>query len=120
MSTVACVAFAGLILVYLGLMAAAMLPLLLLVFCFGWGVGNHVGLNLLLRRLGELDPNQRGAIMGLYSAITYLCVFAGALLYRPIFLHFGFAACAWASAMLVLPSLGWALGQRRRRLAAMG
>ncbi|MGQ4878665.1 MFS transporter [Billgrantia sp. LNSP4103-1] len=119
MSTVACVAFAGLILIYLGLMAAAMLPLLLLLFCFGWGVGNHVGLNLLLRRLGELDPNQRGAIMGLYSAITYLCVFVGALLYRPIFLHFGFAACAWASAMLVLPSLGWALGQRRRKQAAL-
>ncbi|WP_240455541.1 MFS transporter [Halomonas faecis] len=119
MSTVACVAFAGLILVYLGLMASTALPLVLLVLCLAWGIANHVGLNLLLCRLGELDPNQRGAIMGLYSAITYLCVFVGALLYRPIFTHFGFAACAWASAMLVLPSLGWAVEQRRRKQAAL-
>lgn len=112
-STAACVTFAGLILAYFGLMLTAALPLLLLAFCLAWGIGNHVGLNLLLRRLGELDPAQRGAIMGLYSAITYVSVFTGALLYRPIFLHFGFAACAWASAMLVLPALGWALHQRR-------
>lgn len=117
-STVACMVFAGLIAVYLGLVAVAARPLLLLVLCLGWGVGNHLGLNLLLRRLSELDSAQRGAIMGLYSAITYLCVFAGALLYRPIFMHYGFAACAWASAMLVLPALGWALGQWRRKQAA--
>ena len=117
--TVACMVFAGLIVVYLGLAAVAALPLLLLVLCLGWGVGNHLGLNLLLRRLGELDSAQRGAIMGLYSAITYLCVFAGALLYRPIFTHHGFAACAWASAMLVLPALGWGLGQWRRKQTAL-
>ncbi|MGR2737984.1 MFS transporter [Billgrantia sp. Q4P2] len=115
----ACVTFAGLMLVYLGMMATAALPLVLLALCLGWGVGNHIGLNLLMRQLAELDPTQRGAIMGLYSAITYLCVFAGALLYRPIFTHYGFAACAWASAMLVLPALGWALGQRRRKQAAL-
>ena len=118
-SAAACVTFAGLMLVYLGLMGAAMLPLVLLALCLVWGVGNHLGLNLLMRQLAELDPTQRGAIMGLYSAITYLCVFAGALLYRPIFMHFGFAACAWASAMLVLPALGWALGQWRRKQAAL-
>ncbi|SDL84017.1 hypothetical protein SAMN05192555_107101 [Franzmannia pantelleriensis] len=84
-----------------------------------WGVANPIALNLLLRRLGELDPAQRGAIMGLNSAVTYLCVFVGALLYRPIFLHLGFAACAWASAMLVLPALGWALEQRRRKQAVL-
>ncbi|MDI5935691.1 MFS transporter [Halomonas kalidii] len=119
MSTVACLTFAGLMLVYLGLMGAAMLPLVLLTLCLAWGVGNHLGLNLLMRQLSELDPAQRAAIMGLYSAITYLCVFAGALLYRPLFTHYGFAACAWASAMLVLPALGWALGQWRRKQAAL-
>ncbi|MDI5986598.1 MFS transporter [Halomonas sp. M4R5S39] len=119
MSTVACLTFAGLMLVYLGLMTAAALPLVLLLLCLAWGVGNHLGLNLLMRQLSELDPAQRGAIMGLYSAITYLCVFAGALLYRPIFTHYGFAVCAWASAMLVLPAMGWALGQWRRKQAAL-
>ena len=118
-SSVACLTFSGLILIYLGLGATASLPWLLLVFCLAWGVANHIGLNLLLRRLGELDTAQRGAIMGLNSVVTYLCVFVGALLYRPIFLHVGFAACAWASAMLVLPSLGWALEQRRRKQAVL-
>ncbi|PAU75544.1 MFS transporter [Halomonas salipaludis] len=118
-SAAACVSFAGLMLVYLGLMAAVQLPLALLALCLAWGVGNHLGLNLLMRQLAELDPVKRGAVMGLYSAITYLCVFAGALLYRPIFTHYGFAACAWASAMLVLPALGWALGQWRRKQAAL-
>ncbi|MCE8042926.1 MFS transporter [Billgrantia desiderata SP1] len=115
----ACTTFAGLMLVYLGLMAAAALPLVMLALCLAWGVANHLGLNLLMRQLAEIDPVQRGAIMGLYSAITYLCVFVGALLYRPIFTHFGFAACAWASAMLVLPALGWALGQWRRKQAEL-
>ncbi|MBA2780797.1 MFS transporter [Halomonas kenyensis] len=118
-ATATCVTFAGLMLVYLGLMAAAALPLVLLGLCLAWGVANHLGLNLLMRQLAEIDPAQRGAIMGLYSAITYLCVFVGALLYRPIFTHFGFAACAWASAMLVLPALGWALGQWRKKQAEL-
>ncbi|MFQ3786286.1 MFS transporter [Halomonas sp. A29] len=111
----ACVTFAGLMLVYLGLMATATLPMALVALCLVWGVANHLGLNLLMRQLAEINPAQRGAIMGLYSAITYLCMFTGALLYRPIFAHFGFATCAWASAMLVLPALGWALGQWRRK-----
>ncbi len=118
-SAAACVTFAGLMLVYLGLMATAALAPVLLALCLAWGVANHLGLNLLMRQLAELDPAQRGAIMGLYSAITYLCVFAGALLYRPIFTHYGFAACAWASAMLVLPALGWALGQWRKKQAEL-
>ncbi|MFC3284542.1 MFS transporter [Litchfieldella rifensis] len=108
-------AFASLALAYLGLAATAGFPVALLALCVVWGLANHVGLNLLVRRLTELDPLQRGAIMGLYSAITYLCVFAGALLYRPIFEHFGFAACALVSAACIAPALGWALGIQRFR-----
>lgn len=113
----ASVTFAALALVYLGLAAAADLPLVLLALCVAWGLANHVGLNLLVRRLTELDPTQRGAIMGLYSAITYLCVFAGALLYRPLFEHLGFAACALVSAACIAPALGGALGFQRFRAA---
>lgn len=107
------VTFGGLALVYLGLAATAARPWLLLALCVAWGLANHVGLNLIVRRLTELDPAQRGAIMGLYSAVTYLCVFAGALLYRPLFAQLGFAACALVSAACIAPALGWALGGRR-------
>ena len=103
--TAATAAFAGLTSVYLGLAASADHAFILLVCCVMWGLANHVGLNLLVRRLTELDPRQRGAIMGLYSAVTYFCVFIGALVYRPIFEQFGFAACALLSAACVVPAL---------------
>lgn len=111
--TAATAAFAGLTFAYLGLAAAAGHVFILMVCCVVWGVANHVGLNLLVRRLTELGPPQRGAIMGLYSAITYFCVFVGALAYRPVFEQFGFAACALLSAACVVPALG---GSFRRLL----
>lgn len=112
-------AFISLALVYLGLAISADVPTVLLALCVVWGLANHVGLNLIVRRLTELDPRQRGAIMGLYSAITYLCVFVGALAYRPLFEQFGFAACALVSAGCIAPALGWALGFRRWRTGSM-
>lgn len=104
-------AFASLTLAYLGLAASAGHVFILVLCCVIWGVANHIGLNLLVRRLTELDPRQRGAIMGLYSAITYFCVFIGALAYRPIFEQFGFAACALLSVACVVPAL---IGSFRR------
>ncbi|SDL19478.1 Predicted arabinose efflux permease, MFS family [Modicisalibacter muralis] len=109
--TAATAAFAGLTLTYLGLAASAGHVFILMLCCVAWGVANHIGLNLLVRRLTQLDPQQRGAIMGLYSAITYFCVFVGALAYRPIFEQLGFAACALLSAACVVPAL---IGSFRR------
>ncbi|EPC03095.1 hypothetical protein L861_22560 [Litchfieldella anticariensis FP35 = DSM 16096] len=116
----ATVAFAALALVYLGVAATAEWPIMLLMLCVAWGLANHIGLNLIVRRLTELDPSQRGAIMGLYSAITYLCVFAGALLYRPIFEQLGFAACALVSAACIVPALGWSFSRLSPRLMQKG
>ncbi|GGX89579.1 MFS transporter [Litchfieldella qijiaojingensis] len=120
MLTAAVVTFAGLTLVYLGMAAASGMPAILLVLCVAWGLANHIGLNLIVRGLTELDPSQRGAIMGLYSTITYLCVFAGALLYRPLFAYFGFAACALVSAACIVPALGWSFSRLPPRMAQEG
>lgn len=109
--TAASAAFASLALTYLGMAVASSHAFILLAGCVVWGLANHIGLNLLVRRLTELDPSQRGAIMGLYSAITYLCVFIGALAYRPLFEQFGFMACALLSVACVLPAL---IGSFRR------
>ncbi len=106
-------AFAGLAVVYLLLAAAGASASLLLALCLLWGLANHLGLNLIVGGLAALDPTQRGAVMGLYSAVTYLSVFAGALLYRPVFEQFGFAVCALVSAACVMPALGAALQVRR-------
>ncbi|HEY9548872.1 MAG TPA: hypothetical protein VIR45_05170, partial [Kiloniellaceae bacterium] len=44
-----------------------------------WGVVNHIGLNILVSLLSSGEPALRSAVMGLYSAVTYLAHFlAGA------------------------------------------
>lgn len=73
----------------------------LIAVAFFWGIAQHFGLNLIVARLSALDPTRRGAIMGLNSATTYLCVFGGALGFRPIYTTIGFAGCAAASAIIV-------------------
>lgn len=74
-----------------------------------WGLANHFGLNVLVMRLSALDPAQRGTIMGLNSAVTYLAVFVGTTAFGPIYSSFGFAASALAAAglMLVAAAAAW-------------
>ncbi|TRC79648.1 MFS transporter [Mesorhizobium sp. WSM4307] len=67
-----------------------------------WGLANHFGLNVLVMRLAALDPSQRGTIMGLNSAVTYLAVFIGTTGFGPIYSGFGFAVCAMVAALLML------------------
>ena len=102
--------FAVLALTYAALASAAMSFALLVGLCLVWGLANHLGLNLIVGRLTALDGSQRGAIMGLYSAVAYLGVFAGALLYRPVFEAYGLAACALMSGLCIVVSIGDAIG----------
>ena len=113
------IAFLALGLVYVALAAASAHAAILIALCFAWGLANHIGLNLILGRLAALDPDQQGAIMGLYSAVTYLAVFVGALAYRPLFGSFGFVGCALASACCIVPALMMSLVQARRKSAPL-
>lgn len=97
--------FGGLALVYCAIAASDESPGALLALCVAWGLANHIGLNLIVNRLAALDPSQSGAIMGLYSAVTYLAVTAGTLIYGKVFKEFGFAACALTSAACIAPAL---------------
>lgn len=94
------------------------LPLCLLMAV--WGVLNHLGLNLTVGRLSQLDESQRGAIMGLNSAVMYLSVFGATTLYRPVFNEWGLGACYLLSVGVALLGLVEALSARRqaRRLHA--
>jgi MFS transporter, DHA1 family, inner membrane transport protein len=100
----------GLGLIYTALAVMSASAIALTSICLALGFANHIGLNLIVSRLAALDRTQRGAIMGLYSAATYLAASVGAFLYRPIFEQIGFAGCALASALLV--SLAVALSLR--------
>lgn len=94
------------------------LPLCLLMAV--WGVLNHLGLNLTVGRLSQLDESQRGAIMGLNSAVMYLSVFGATMLYRPVFNEWGLGACFMLSVGVALLGLIETLSARRqaRRLQA--
>jgi len=74
---------------------------LLLALAFFWGVTQHLGLNLAVGRLTALDPDQRGAILGLNSCVTYIMVFLGAALGGAVFETAGFAALPVLSGLLL-------------------
>ncbi|MBY6138024.1 MFS transporter [Leisingera daeponensis] len=100
--------------VYLLMMAAGGRYPLLLGAAVAWGVFQHLALNLLVARLTALDPAQRGAIMGLYSTVTYVCVFAAPFAGGLLFAPWGLAGCLAFSALLALGSAAEALGLRRQ------
>lgn len=104
--------FLALIAAYAGFSLSADSYAGILVLCLVWGVINHLGLNLIVGRLTALDGSQRGAIMGVYSAVTYLAMFAGTALFRPVFSQYGFAGCALLAGLCILPALAEAVRLR--------
>lgn len=112
--------FLALIAAYAGLAVSAGYYPVILFLCLLWGLINHLGLNLIVGRLTALDARQRGAIMGVYSAVTYLSMFAGTALFRPVFTQYGFAACAVLSALCVLPAVADAVRLRTADLPQHG
>ncbi|WP_316013448.1 MFS transporter [Roseobacter sp. HKCCA0434] len=95
--------------IYLGLALSVGSFWPLVAVCFAWGLVNHLAMTLLVARLSALDPARRGAILGLYSATTYICVAIGVTLFRPIFESYGLGAAAAVSALCILPAAMQAL-----------
>ena len=112
--------FAGLMLSY-GLMAVLAHRFgLFLVAAFCWGIFQHFGLNAVVARLTALDPAQRGAIMGLNSASTYLCVLGGAMLFRVPFETSGLPACLAVSTLCAALACAEAVWPERRFISSGG
>ena len=88
--------------------------------CLLWGAANHLGLNILVGQLTALSPSQRGAILGLYSAVTYVAMFVGTAAFKPVYESYGFTALAFLSALCISPTLIEALRGRRRALLTAG
>ena len=71
-----------------------------------WGFANHLGLNTLILLLASIRPDQRGAVLGLNSAVTYLGAMLGTGTAGILYPHGGFAATTVAAALaLVLAAL---------------
>lgn len=113
---VAPVAFLVLGMIYAAMAVVSDHSALLIALCLALGLANHVGLNLIVGQLTALDASRSGAIMGLYSTVTYLAVSVGTLLYRPLFIHFGLAGCALVSAACILPALLASLVRARQQV----
>ncbi len=80
---------------------------MLLGVCIIWGFMNHFGLNLIVAGLSSISCQKRGAILGAYSAITYMAASAGALIFGALYAASGFPSLAWtASGIMVLVLTG--------------
>ncbi|MFW8636176.1 MFS transporter [Cribrihabitans pelagius] len=107
--------FLGVAASYMALLAVADSYVLLLALSLFWGMGQHLGLNLVVARVTALDQGQRGAIMGLFSTVTYLCVFAAPVAGAAAYAVWGLAGCLAISALLAAAEAVEALGLRRVR-----
>ncbi|UWQ44258.1 MFS transporter [Leisingera aquaemixtae] len=93
---------------------------LLLGLAVLWGIGQHLALNLVVARVTLLDPSQRGAIMGLFSTVTYLCVFAAPFTGAAAYAVWGLAGCLGVSALLSASAALEALGLKPAAPSAGG
>lgn len=64
-----------------------------------WGLANHFGLNTLILLLATARPDQRGAVLGLNSAVTYLGAMLGTAAAGILYPRGGFAATAGVAAL---------------------
>ncbi|WP_136635472.1 MFS transporter [Pseudooceanicola onchidii] len=95
------VSFTGLTVIYLAMAGFGGTFAVLAGIALVWGIVQHLGLNFVVSRLAELDASQRGAVLGLNSAVTYLAVTGGALAFRPAYEGGGFLLCNLLSAICV-------------------
>ena len=108
-------AYAAIAAVYLALGLGSGSLAALVALALVWGLMNHFGLNLLILRLSAIDPARRGAVLGLNSAVTYLCVFIGTLGFGPLYSLAGFAPLTWLAAALCLFAAVLTRSRRRFR-----
>ena len=93
--------------------AADLSPWAVVALALPWGVVNHFGLNVLVSLLSSGEPAVRGAVLGLYSAVTYVAHFLAGAGLGLVYAGAGFAAVAVVAAvglvaaagMVVLPAL---------------
>ncbi|WP_412562590.1 MFS transporter [Thalassobius sp. MITS945101] len=107
--------FAGLGVAHLATGIAAPSYVALMGTVFLWGIFQAFGLNAVVDRLNRLEPRQRGAIMGLNSASTYLCVTIGATAYALPYASFGLAGCVAISALCSWLAAAESLTPNRQR-----
>ena len=105
--------FSGISITYIVIAAVSGSLFYLVASSFVWGVMNHLGLNLMVAKLSAIDPERRGRILGLYSAVTYFALTLGTLVYGALYDCFGISMIAVVSGGLLLFAVVHALAMRK-------
>ena len=79
--------------------AAALSPWAVVALSLPWGIANHFGLNILVSLLSGGPEETRGAVMGLYSGVTYIAHFLAGAAMGLLYAGAGFTALAVAAAV---------------------
>jgi predicted MFS family arabinose efflux permease len=95
--------------------AAAESPWAVVALALPWGVVNHFGLNVLVSLLSSGEPALRGAVMGLYSAVTYVAHFLAGAGLGMVYAGAGFTAVAVVAAIGLAVAAGMAILPAVRR-----
>ncbi|WP_331000093.1 MFS transporter [Acetobacter garciniae] len=80
-----------------------------------WGFLNQLGLNALIVTLNRYAAEARGVVMGIYSAVTYVAVFAGPLCMGSLYAAYGFFGVAAMAGVIVMASAASFLAVRVHR-----
>ncbi|MEQ9606325.1 MAG: MFS transporter [Kiloniellaceae bacterium] len=79
-----------------------------------WGVVNHFGLNVLVSLLSSGEAKVRGAVLGLYSAVTYVAHFIAGAGLGLVYAAAGFTAVTLVAAIALAAAAGLVISMRRR------
>lgn len=95
-------------------LAANESPWLVVALALPWGVVNHFGLNVLVSLLSSGEAQVRGAVLGLYSAVTYVAHFIAGAGLGLLYAAAGFTAVALAAAIVLAAAAGLVISMRLR------
>ncbi|WP_299624973.1 MFS transporter [Pelagibius sp.] len=89
--------------------AAAAGPLAIVLLAAPWGVLNHLGLTIIVSLLSSGPERTRGAVMGLYSGVTYVAHFLAGAAMGLVYADFGFTVLAVVAAGWLVLAAGLTL-----------
>ncbi|NIA71914.1 MFS transporter [Pelagibius litoralis] len=91
--------------------AAAAGPLAIVLLAAPWGVLNHFGLNIIVSLLSGGPEATCGAVMGLYSGVTYIAHFIAGAVMGLVYADFGFTVLALVAGGWLVLAAGMMMGR---------
>lgn len=113
-STITAVSLLTLAVLYLGMALSSGNLTTLIMAAAMWGLLNHIGLNILIASLNATTTDHRGAVLGLYSGITYVCMSVGTVLFSLVYPTVEFIGLCIIASLLCAGAFVVAVAGRRK------